>query len=88
MKIPIHVSLDQQLLKELDRWRGKRSRSSIITAGIKRIVDESELVALDEITTGQLKGMFHARTCGCYHTDACPFWLMLNLIEANASQQN
>jgi len=80
MKIPIHVSLSQQLLADLDRWRGKEPRSSVITKGIKRMMEEQEGVIIEEITTPVMGNMFHARICGCWNTANCPSFKLIQML--------
>jgi uncharacterized protein (UPF0218 family) len=61
MKVPIHVSIDYRLLKDLDAWR-RRSRSAVIEAGIRRVMnDELSLVTVGDMTTRQLMGALSAR---------------------------
>lgn len=80
MKIPIHVSISQQLLADLDRWRGKKTRSSVITMGVKRVLEESEGVIIDELTTAQIGAMFHSRVCGCWDLAGCATFAIVNLL--------
>ena len=61
MKVPIHVSIDFKLLRELDAWR-RRPRSAIIEAGIRRVMNEElSLMTIGDMTTRQLMGALSAR---------------------------
>lgn len=76
MKVPIHISIPYNLLKEIDAEAKNRSKW-IVDACRGRMSDEHWI---EEQTIGVLKAKFHARTCGCHHTDSCPYWMMLGLI--------
>jgi len=42
MKIPIHVSMSNRLLAELDEYRGKKPRSTIIGQAVRAWMNEGE----------------------------------------------
>lgn len=76
MKVPIHISIPYNLLKEIDAEAKNRSKW-IVDACRGRMSDEHWI---EEQTVATLAAKFHARTCGCYTVMECPYWKMLNLI--------
>ena len=75
------MSLDQAMRLQ-DATRGVKNRSAWINAAIAAKINGADAFDMDDISTGQMLNAFHARICGCQHTNICPDYRVLSEMRA------